>query len=315
MPDRPPPELPDAEQHSTHQQHFRRGLGAYPLRSREPAVLFTARTARRALRWNRGSGCAYSVSPATADPKTRKQALTLDRAGSTAAERAEIANHQQNGSWEVIDRSDVPADRNLVRLIWVYKTKRSGSLKARLCVQGCAQVAGVDYNETFCSTMRATCLRVLAAIAARDRLSMRRWDFIAAYLQGELEQGEVVNCRPPPGYETIGSDGRARRTSDDGPGSLYESFTSDLAARWNVEDEGPVSDLLNVDISRDADHVLLQQHKYIAHLVDTYVPDGVPASFHKSQAPASEDLPSLVEAALAAKAGGSNSPPELRSSY
>eukprot|EP00965_Chrysotila_dentata_P024096 798626-Pleurochrysis_carterae.AAC.1 len=58
--------------------------------------------------------------------------------------------------------------------------------------------------------MRATSLRVLAAIAARDKLSMRRWDFIAAYLQGELEQGEVVYCRPPPGYETIGSDGRAR---------------------------------------------------------------------------------------------------------
>eukprot|EP00965_Chrysotila_dentata_P172732 5700381-Pleurochrysis_carterae.AAC.1 len=58
--------------------------------------------------------------------------------------------------------------------------------------------------------MRATSLRVLAAIAAKDRLTMRRWDFIAAYLQGELEQGEVVYCRPPPGYETIGSDGRAR---------------------------------------------------------------------------------------------------------
>eukprot|EP00965_Chrysotila_dentata_P093097 3075048-Pleurochrysis_carterae.AAC.1 len=70
----------------------------------------------------------------------------------------------------------------------MYKTKRNGSLKARLCVQGCAQVAGVDYNQTICSTMRATSLGVLAAIAARDRLSMRRWDFIAAYLQGELEQ-------------------------------------------------------------------------------------------------------------------------------
>eukprot|EP00965_Chrysotila_dentata_P257101 6212767-Pleurochrysis_carterae.AAC.3 len=91
----------------------------------------------------------------------------------------------------------------------MYKTKRNGSLKARLCVQGCAQVAGVDYNQTFCSTMRATSLRVLAAIAARDRLSMRRWDFIAAYLQGELEQGQVVYCLSPPGYETIGSDGRA----------------------------------------------------------------------------------------------------------
>eukprot|EP00965_Chrysotila_dentata_P093704 3097255-Pleurochrysis_carterae.AAC.1 len=39
---------------------------------------------------------------------------------------------------------------------------------------------------------------------------MRRWDFVAAYLQGELEQGEVVYCHPPPGYETIGPDGKTR---------------------------------------------------------------------------------------------------------
>eukprot|EP00965_Chrysotila_dentata_P044438 1477496-Pleurochrysis_carterae.AAC.1 len=39
---------------------------------------------------------------------------------------------------------------------------------------------------------------------------MRRWDFVAAYLQGELEPGEVVYCHPPPGYATIGADGRPR---------------------------------------------------------------------------------------------------------
>eukprot|EP00965_Chrysotila_dentata_P002777 90278-Pleurochrysis_carterae.AAC.1 len=27
--------------------------------------------------------------------------------------------------------------------------------------------------------------------------------------------------------------------SDDGPGSLYSSFTTALSSRWNVEDEGP----------------------------------------------------------------------------
>eukprot|EP00965_Chrysotila_dentata_P039930 1326411-Pleurochrysis_carterae.AAC.1 len=27
--------------------------------------------------------------------------------------------------------------------------------------------------------------------------------------------------------------------SDDSPGSLYSAFTTDLSARWNVEDEGP----------------------------------------------------------------------------
>eukprot|EP00965_Chrysotila_dentata_P100581 3323973-Pleurochrysis_carterae.AAC.1 len=58
--------------------------------------------------------------------------------------------------------------------------------------------------------MRATSLRTLASLAAQRGLSMRRWDFVAAYLQGELEQGELVHCHPPPGYETIGPDGKTR---------------------------------------------------------------------------------------------------------
>jgi hypothetical protein len=39
---------------------------------------------------------------------------------------------------------------------------------------------------------------------------MRRWDFVAAYLQGSLEPGEVVYCSPPPGYTTSASGGVVR---------------------------------------------------------------------------------------------------------
>eukprot|EP00965_Chrysotila_dentata_P039137 1301564-Pleurochrysis_carterae.AAC.1 len=39
---------------------------------------------------------------------------------------------------------------------------------------------------------------------------MRRWDFVAAYLQGDLETNEVVHCHAPPGYATLGADGRPR---------------------------------------------------------------------------------------------------------
>ena len=31
---------------------------------------------------------------------------------------------------------------------------------------------------------------------------MRRWNFVAAYLQGALEDGEFVYCLPPKGYST-----------------------------------------------------------------------------------------------------------------
>ena len=68
--------------------------------------------------------------------------------------------------------------------MWAYKNKRSGKRKARLCVQGCAQMPGVDYDQTISAAMRPTSLRVLSALAARFGMRMRRWDFVAAYLQG-----------------------------------------------------------------------------------------------------------------------------------
>ena len=75
-------------------------------------------------------------------------------------------------------------------------------------MQGCTQIPGVDYHQTFCAAMRVASLRVLCAISARLGLKMRRWDFVAAYLQGELEPGEVVYCTPPPGYSTALVDGK-----------------------------------------------------------------------------------------------------------
>eukprot|EP00965_Chrysotila_dentata_P202941 6181418-Pleurochrysis_carterae.AAC.3 len=109
-----------------------------------------------------------------------------------------------------MDRSELPSGRSPVRLIWVYKQKRDGTMKARLCVQGCAQTHGVDYDQTFCATMRHTSLRALASIAAGTGMLIRRWDFVAAYLQGELQDGKVVYCHAPPGHSTTGADGRPR---------------------------------------------------------------------------------------------------------
>ena len=103
-----------------------------------------------------------------------------------------VGSHSSLGSAE--------KGRKLVKMTWAYKVKRNGTLKARLCVQGCTQVAGIDYNQTFCSTMRGSTLRSVCAAAAQWGLHMRRWDFVAAYLQGRLDEGETVYCSLPPGY-------------------------------------------------------------------------------------------------------------------
>ena len=142
------------------------------------------------------------------EPRNRSEALSLDQVGWTASMDKEIKNHESNQSWVWIPRDSVPRGRRLIKLVWVFKVKRDGSLKSRLCVQGCAQNAGVDYDQTWSGTLASSSLRALAGLAAREGLRLRRWDFVSAYLQGSLEDGEVVYCFPPPGYERRDAQGR-----------------------------------------------------------------------------------------------------------
>ena len=168
---------------------------------------------------------------------------------------------------------------------------------------------------------------------------MRRWDFVAAYLQGELLEAEVVYCRVPPGglgpngpadesglmcvvckpiYGMAQAGRRWQRTlfpwllefgfqqsehdrcvftlrrdmpTPDGPRaehvilgvyvddcqiayshgdehSLYAQFTAAMQARWAVEDEGPIEDLLGVEFADNGDgSVTLSQTSYIERLM------------------------------------------------
>ena len=360
------------------EEHFQRGGGAIHTRSR---------------------GAVSLAKGGPDDPTNHPDAMRRDPEGwgAKGAEGAEIDNHEKNGSWRYILRSEMPRGRHTVKLTWVFKVKRDGRKKARLCVQGCTQRPGVDYDQTFCAAMRAGSLRLLSAIGGRLGLHMRRWDFVAAYLQGSLEPGEVTYCTPPPGYGTAEIDGRVRLvpiadadgvdrlclvvkpvygmaqagrrwqrslfpwlkawnervaaaprlvqsvfdscvffchhdvdtphgkrrelllvgcyvddlfvlSSHNDEYSLYHQFTSDLSKRWDVEDEGEVTDLLSVEISREDEHVVLRQAGYISKLLATYAPDGVPASplgssypltaHQSSRAPADAGLPKRVLVAV-----------------
>ena len=208
-------ELAAASEEPPARNDVRRGLGQQATRSTRPTLAAGlgkiglngrawASLARAALVTVAVSGGAHGFAalakPSAADPLSQAEAYRADKPGWQKSELKEIANHESNGSWEWVKRSAIPRGRSLIKFVWVYKIKRDGSFKSRLCVQGCRQVAGVDYNQTWCGTMRGASLRMLSAVAAREDMKMRRWDFVAAYLQGELEDGEVVYCRPPPGY-------------------------------------------------------------------------------------------------------------------
>ena len=137
-------------------------------------------------------------------PSTHAEAAARGEPWVPSAEGKELRNHANNASWTEIDESELPAGRRLHKLVWVYKEKRDGTAKARLCVQGCTLVEGDDYDQTFSGNLRSGSCRTLCAYAARHGCRIRSMDLVAAYLQGEFIEGEVVYCKMPAGYEKKG---------------------------------------------------------------------------------------------------------------
>jgi len=218
--------------------------------------------------------------------------------------------------------------------------KRDGPRKARLCLNGASQQEGVNYDQTYSSTLRHSSVRVLIAIQARLGLKSRRHDLVAAFLQGSLLADEIVFMKYPPGHTEVGADGkdkvylvqkpiydlkqaghRFQRDffawlklpidqggagftwsekepciftrcvgndtvylgvycddiiaifGDDDVGSVYDVFRTALHTRWKAEDEGELSDILNICVAHEGSSIKLSQPTYIDTMVDRYLPD------------------------------------------
>ena len=78
-------------------------------------------------------------------PETHAQAISRGGPWPEAIEK-EFNNHGSNDSWHMIDKSALPRGRRVHKFVWVFKEKRDGTAKARLCVQGCTLEEGVDYT-------------------------------------------------------------------------------------------------------------------------------------------------------------------------
>lgn len=92
---------------------------------------------------------------------------------------------------------------------WVFKVKYNsdGSIerfKARLVVQGFSQVPGIDFIETFASTVRRESLRIFMAIATILGFLVHQIDIVGAYLESLLgDNEEPIYMKPPPGINQI----------------------------------------------------------------------------------------------------------------
>lgn len=151
-----------------------------------------------------------------------------------SAELCELGNHAKNSSWTKIKACDVPRGRRVHRLVWVYKLKRDGSAKARLCVQGCTMQHGIDYDQVFSQTLRYSSARSLFAFAAAKRCFVRSIDYVAAYLQGKFEEGEVVYTRMPDGHVEYDENGDLTCVASTSPSTAFLRQAADCSDQCSL---------------------------------------------------------------------------------
>ena len=117
------------------------------------------------------------------------------------AMREEIDSLENNGTWKLITKDEVPSDRRLIKSKWVFKIKQGpdGELdrfKARLVAKGFTQVEGIDYDEIFSPVLRHGTIKLLLSLAAINDWDIKQMDVVTAFLNPKLEKLKYFYLNP-----------------------------------------------------------------------------------------------------------------------
>jgi hypothetical protein len=107
--------------------------------------------------------------------------------------REELNNFKGNEVWSLVPR----LKQNVVGIKWVFHNKQDEHdvvtrKKARLVAKGYAQVAGLDFEETFAPVARLESIRILLAYAAHHSFKLFQMDVKSAFLNGPTKEEVYV---------------------------------------------------------------------------------------------------------------------------
>jgi len=115
----------------------------------------------------------------------------------------ELATLKAAGTWRL---EEAPPRVNIIGSKWVLKAKKDamGNIvhyKACLVAQGFSQIGGVDYDDTYALVAKLTSTHAVIAMANCLGMEMHQIDIKGAYLNGELNDNEVLYMYHPLGYK------------------------------------------------------------------------------------------------------------------
>lgn len=136
---------------------------------------------------------------AAADEPVNYKEASTDKRWKEAMEK-ELEAVERNKTWEL---TTLPPGHMPIGLKWVYKLKKdtSGNVvkyKARIVAKGYVQRRGIDFEEIFAPVTRLETVRLLLALAAKNKWEVHHLDVKTAFLNGEIE--EEVYVTQPEGF-------------------------------------------------------------------------------------------------------------------
>jgi hypothetical protein len=115
------------------------------------------------------------------------------------AMQEELNNFKRNEVWTLVPRPK----QNVVGTKWVFRNKQDehGVVtrnKAQLVAKGYAQVAGLDFEETFAPVAKLESIHILLAYATHHSFRLFQMDVKSAFLNGPIkEEVYVEQCDTP----------------------------------------------------------------------------------------------------------------------
>ena len=115
-----------------------------------------------------------------------------------ACQQEELNQFERNQVWHLVPR---PHDRPIIGTKWIFRNKldESGNIvrnKARLVAQGCTQVEGIDFEDTFAPIARLEAIRITLAYASYKNFKLFQMDVKSAFLNGFIDEKFMLNNLP-----------------------------------------------------------------------------------------------------------------------
>ena len=144
-----------------------------------------------------------SEASAADNPRWDEVMSGIHRDGFLDAMEKEIRTLIELNAWTQVPRSTAS---NVVGSTWAFKIKRfpdglMRKLKARFCVRGDQQQAGIDFFETYAPVVSWTTVRLLLVFSLLLELKTKQVDYTAAFVQAPIDTDVFISL--PRGWRML----------------------------------------------------------------------------------------------------------------